>query len=217
MSDLRPDLLGDWGFGGWPPTPIRKGPRAPRLAGGWGSGDDRDMDLTRPTPPDPYSLVPAARPMTLTSTDVLNGEPLPRALSAEGEDLSPALAWRGAPNTTQSFRVTMYDPDAPVIGGWWHWNILDLAPDVTSLPAGAGQSDLTLPGAAFHLRNDGGAHAYGGPLPPEGDRPHRYYIAVEALDIDTLDLDEDASPALAAFTALRHVVARGILMGTYQR
>ena len=79
---------------------------------------------------------------------------------------------------------------------------------MTSLPTGAGSSDLELDGPAFHLRNDGGGWSYMGAAPPKGDRPHRYIFAVHALDTETLELDEDASAAAANFQAVFYSWAR---------
>ena len=61
-----------------------------------------------------------------------------------------------------------------------------------------------------------GAKVYGGPAPPPGDRPHRYYFVVHALDVDRLEVSEDTSPAAVSFTMLGHTLGRAILMATYQ-
>ncbi|GAA2527250.1 YbhB/YbcL family Raf kinase inhibitor-like protein [Rarobacter incanus] len=175
------------------------------------------MNLDRPVAPAPYDLLPAVPTFALISHDATNQEPLDHNLSAEGDNESPHLSWTDFPAETQSFFVTCFDPDAPTPSGWWHWLIVDLDVAITELPRGAGESDITLPGAAFHLRNDSGTHAYSGPLPPAGDRPHRYYFAVHALDVDTLGLEDDASAARAYMTAQQHTIARALIVGTYQR
>lgn len=175
------------------------------------------VDLTRPIAPDPYELLPQVPSFTVTSADVGHGEPLAEIHTAAGGDVSPQLSWSGFPEGTQSFLVTAFDPDAPTPAGFWHWTVLDLDVGITELEQGAGQSDLTLPGAAFHVRNDGGGHSYAGAAPPEGDHVHRYYFAVHALDVDTLDLDPDDSPTKVAFTALFHTIARAVIAPTYQR
>lgn len=175
------------------------------------------MDLQRPVAPEPYGQLPPVPSFTLTSQDVVDGEPMPAQFSAAGGDVSPHLAWSGFPPETQSFLVNCFDPDAPTPAGFWHWTVVDLSTDTTELEQGWGQSDLMLPGAAFHVRNDGGGHSYTGSAPPPGDRPHRYYFAVHALDVDTLELDADDSPTKVAFTALFHTIARAVIAPTFQQ
>lgn len=175
------------------------------------------MDLTRPVPPDPYSLLPKVPTFTLTSDDVTEGQPLDEQFVASGGNTSPHLAWSGFPENTQSFLVTMFDPDAPTPAGWWHWTVVDLPSDTTELEQGEGASDLMLPGAAFHVRNDANEFSYLGSAPPSGDRPHRYVFAVHALDVDTLDADPEDTPTMVSFKAVFHTVARATLTATYQQ
>lgn len=175
------------------------------------------MDLTRPTTPDPYSLLPQVPSFSLTSDDVVDGAVLDEKFTADGGGTSPHLAWSGFPDATESFLITCFDPDAPTPSGYWHWTLLDLPATTTSLEQGLGESDLLLAGAAFHVRSDGGSYGYEGAAPPAGDRPHRYYFAVHALDVDSLNLDPDDSPTKVAFTALFHTIARATLMATCQR
>lgn len=175
------------------------------------------MDLQRPIAPNPYELLPRVGSFTLTSPDVTDGQPLAADFTADGGNVSPALSWSGFPEATQSFLVTCFDPDAPTPSGYWHWSTLDLPADVTELEQGAGESDLGLPGAAFHVRADGGTIGYEGAAPPPGDHVHRYFFAVHALDTDTLELSTEDSPTKVAFTALFHTLARAVIVPTFQR
>lgn len=167
--------------------------------------------------PDPYESLPPVPHFTVSSEQFAPGESLPVQQTAEGQSLSPSLRWSGFPAQTKGFLVNCFDPDAPTPAGFWHWTVVGLGPEVTELELGAGSSDDSLPAGAFHLRNDGSTHCYTGPMPPKGDRPHRYCFAVHALDVAELPLDADSSATSAAFNALPHTLARAVLTGTYQR
>ncbi|MFI9816113.1 YbhB/YbcL family Raf kinase inhibitor-like protein [Saccharothrix variisporea] len=173
------------------------------------------MSLERPVAPDPYSLLPAVASFEVTSTDVRDGETLPDAhVYAEG-DTSPQLSWSGFPAETKSFVVTCFDPDAPTPSGFWHWVAVNLPASATSLDTGAGASDEGLPGDAFHVRNDYGTRSFGGAAPPPGDRAHRYYFVVHAVDVEKLDVTPDSSPAVVSFNLAFHTLARAVLVSTY--
>jgi len=171
------------------------------------------MSLERPPAPDPYSLLPTVGTFTVTSTDVSEGEQLSHkhiytGAEPDAGNVSPQLAWSGFPDGTKSFTVTCFDPDAPTPSGFWHWALVDLPVSTTSLPTGAGHVDAPLPGKAFHVRNDWSGKDYGGAYPPPGDRPHRYYFVVHALDVDSLGVDSDTSATVVAFNMAFHTLAR---------
>ncbi|MFV0494546.1 YbhB/YbcL family Raf kinase inhibitor-like protein [Mycobacterium sp.] len=173
------------------------------------------------TRPNPYDALPVLPSFTLTSTAITDGQPLgmPQVsgiMGAGGQDVSPQLSWSGFPAETRSFAVTVYDPDAPTASGFWHWAVANLPASVTELPAGAGDGSA-LPGGAITLANDAGTHRYIGSAPPPGHGPHRYYVAVHAVDVEALDLGEDASPAFLGFNLFMHGIARAVIHGTYER
>ena len=176
------------------------------------------MSLERPVAPDPYELLPAAGSFSVTSADVQDGQQLALTHvhgSAGGRNSSPQLAWSVFPDETKSFVVTCFDPDAPIVSGFWHWVAVNLPASVTSLDTGAGDSDETLPGDAFHVRNDFNEAKYGGAAPPQGDMVHRYYFVVHAVDVDKLDV-AGATPAFVGFNLAFHTLARAIITPTYQ-
>jgi Raf kinase inhibitor-like YbhB/YbcL family protein len=179
-------------------------------------GGDSATSLERPIAPDPYDLLPKVPSFTLKSNDVADGEPLARAFARSrlgGQDMSPELHWSGFPQETRGFTVTCFDPDAPTGSGFWHWVLVGLPASVTELTRGAGAGS-PLPKGAFHVRNDFGERGYGGAAPPKGDRPHRYVFAVHAIDVQRLDVTEDAAPALVGFNLTLHTLARATIRPT---
>lgn len=174
------------------------------------------MSLDRPVTPDPYPLLPAAASFAVTSTDVTDGAPLKDDQVHALGNTSPQLTWEHGPEGTQSYVVTCFDPDAPIPSGFWHWVVVDVPADVTSLDTGAGASDASLPAGAFHVRNDFGTPDFAGAAPPEGDQVHRYFFVVHAVGEPTLGVDATATPAVVGFNLAFKTLGRAIITGTYQ-
>ncbi len=171
----------------------------------------------------PYDDLPQLPGFTLTSQDVTDGGALaaPQVsgiMGAGGEDVSPQLSWSGFPAETKSFAVTVFDPDAPTAAGFWHWAVADVPAGTTELAAGAGDENGSgLPAGALQLRSDAGPARYIGAAPPAGHGPHHYYIAVHAVDVESLGLDADATPTVLGFNLFSHAIARAYIVGTYEQ
>jgi Raf kinase inhibitor-like YbhB/YbcL family protein len=159
---------------------------------------------------------------TLTSTDFTEGDTLANTqvfneFGCKGGNLSPALAWSGAPAGTQSFALLMHDPDAPTGSGWWHWVVYNIPAAIGSLPAGAGDAKKGLmPKGAVQGRTDYGSVGYGGPCPPPG-KPHHYNFRLYALKVPKLEVPEGASAALIAFNVRAQALGEAQLTGMYGR
>jgi Raf kinase inhibitor-like YbhB/YbcL family protein len=166
---------------------------------------------------------PPAASFSLTSSDLREGEKLalPQVsgiFGAGGQDVSPQLSRSGFPARTRSFVVTMCDPEAPTVSGFWHWAVVNIPGNVTQLPAGAGdESGSGLPPGAFQLPNDARMKRYAGAAPPPGHGRHRYIFAVLALAAGIIDIDTEATPAWLMFTILSGTLGRAFLEGWYER
>jgi len=175
---------------------------------------------------------------------------LPKGAAAKPRDRSPALTWSAGPAGTKSYAVIMVDPDVvknlslmnkpdvtiPVDAPRmkiYHWVLIDIAPGVTALPAGA-DGDGFKPGGKpigktrygvrgtndyWYLFNhnpempkvmEGPYAGYDGPCPPANDLlVHDYAFRVYALDVATLGL-RGRFFAPAALRAMQgHVLAQG--------
>jgi Raf kinase inhibitor-like YbhB/YbcL family protein len=174
--------------------------------------------MTDRVPPDPYDFLPELPAFTLESADLAEGARLADVQASAafgvpgGEDRSPHLRWSGFPAGTRSFAVTMYDPEAPTLSGFWHWAMCDIPASINELAAGA-----PAPDGAVVLRNDAGFAGYVGAGPPPGHGIHNYLFAVHALEFESLGLDASATPAYLGFNLFLQATARARLNGTYSR
>lgn len=172
----------------------------------------------------PYDALPDVPSFTVTSDDIADGgkfgnDQVSGVFGAGGRDISPQLSWSGFPEGTKSFAITVYDPDAPTASGFWHWAVADIPAATTSIPSGAGSGEEggAIPTGAITLRNDGGFAGYVGAAPPEGHGPHRYFIVVHAVDVESLGVPPEASPAFLGFNLFSHTLARATLVATYEQ
>lgn len=164
-----------------------------------------------------------AQAFELSSPDIGDGQPLSKiqeysGFGCTGDNRAPALNWRDAPPGTQSFAITVYDPDAPTGSGWWHWLLFNLPASTMSLPAASGQpGGPGLPGTSVQSVTDYGTPGFGGACPPAGDPPHRYVFTVHALKVAGLDLDASAMPALVGYMLNANSLGKASLTATYTR
>lgn len=174
-------------------------------------------------PPLPFEFLPEVPTFTVTSTDITDGQPMPRPqasgmLGAGGEDRSPQLSWSGFPAETKSFAVTCYDPDAPTQSGFWHWAVADIPASMTELASGAGTlGSRDMVGGALAIANDASMPGYLGAAPPAGHGPHRYIFTVHAVDVESLGLPAEATPAYLGFNLFSHTLARATIIPTFEQ
>ena len=147
--------------------------------------------------------------MALGSSAFAPGAAIPRRHACDGENLSPPLAWTGAPAAAKSFAVVCDDPDA---SNFTHWVLFNVPGDAVSLAEGLGPGRL--PAGAAEGVNDFGGPGWGGPCPPTGE--HRYAFRLYALDVARLNLASPTKQQLERAIE-GHVLAEARLAGTYRR
>lgn len=131
---------------------------------------------------------------------------IPTKFTCEGDDISPALSWQGAPTNTKSFVLIMDDPDAPV-GIWDHWLLFNIPANTNSLP----ENLSSLPSGTQIGKNSWNKASYGGPCPPDGE--HRYFFKLYALDTK-LNLSNPQKDEIES-AMQGHILATATLMGKY--
>lgn len=176
-------------------------------------------DATMAPVPKPLAIdaVQAEGTLQVTSAFASN-ERVALAYTRNGDDASPPLQWSGAPGETQSFVIIVDDPDAANPKPTTHWIAYDIPTEVTALREGMPtEASLPDPMGMKQGTNSIGSTGYTGPNPPEADGPHNYHFQVFALDVPTLGLDPAANRAAVLDAMRSHVLAKGEIVGTYDR
>jgi Raf kinase inhibitor-like YbhB/YbcL family protein len=154
----------------------------------------------------------ASLTMRLTSSAFAQGDKIPTRFTCDGADVSPPLAWSGAPAGTRSFCLVCSDPDAPA-GVWFHWAIFDIPGDATRLP-----EHLPVEHAAMRQAlNDFHRPGYRGPCPPHGHGRHHYQFKLYALGAERLGVPSGADCRAVEAAAEAHALAAAELVAVYSR
>jgi len=162
----------------------------------------------RATPGQPEQAGGTAVNFTLSSTAFADGQTIPVKHTCDGENSSPPLRWDGPPQA-QSFVLIVDDPDAPG-GTFTHWVLYDIPGSQHELPEGS-------PGVGAPGKNDFSKVGYGGPCPPRGNGPHRYFFTLYALDIQSLMIRAERTRQEVERAMQGHVLGQAKLMGRYER
>ena len=169
------------------------------------------------------SSLSQAQTFQLFSDSVADGVSMSKSqeyvgFGCSGDNISPALSWRGEPEGTRSFAVTLYDPDAPTGSGWWHWQLVNIPASTNALPANAGNPDSGLaPSGSIQIENDYGSFDFGGACPPPGHGPHRYQFTVFALSVESLDVSAETPAALVGYMLNANSLATATIETLYER
>ena len=160
--------------------------------------------------------------ITVTSPTLKANEVLPIDHTADGKNLSPALAWSGAPANTKQFALIYDDPDV-AFGtppqSFVHWVVYKIPGTAKGLPAELPMDAvLTAPAdIAGSIQGLSGFKrtGYRGPAPPPG-KPHHYTWTVYALDAE-LPLAEGLNRNQLLDAMKGHIIGQGSLVAIYER
>ncbi len=161
-----------------------------------------------------FEVVPAI--IRVTSPAFGDAAALPARFTQDGVKLSPPLAWSGIPVGTAALVLLVEDADSPTPKPIVHAIAWDLDPASEGLSEGA----LASPGSDGTVEEVGKntflKAGYLPPDPPTGHGPHRYLFQVYALN---RHLGLDGAPGRGALLEAMHghVLAKGVLVGTYER
>ncbi len=169
------------------------------------------------------------------------------------DNRNPDLAWSDLPAGTLSLALICHDPDVPSRGDdvnkegrevpadlprvdFFHWVLIDLAPDSPGIARGEHSAGVTARGKpgpqaplnARHGLNDytgwfagdpemaGDYHGYDGPCPPWNDTiVHRYVFTLYALDVPRLDVSTRFTGPDVRDAMTGHVLGQASVTGRY--
>ncbi len=151
--------------------------------------------------------------LDLASLAFADGQRLPERFTADGEGASPPLTWAGAPEGAR-LALIVEDPDAPTSQPVVHAVVADLVGPAGRLEEGGIVKDAA---EADVGRNSAFRKGWLPPDPPNGHGEHRYVFQLFALDIDAPDPGEAPGRAALVEAMRGHVLATGVLVGTYSR
>lgn len=158
--------------------------------------------------------------LTVTSPTLKANEVVPIDHTADGKNVSPALAWTGAPAATRQFALVYDDPDV-MFGGqtFVHWVVYKIPGTAKGLPPELPMDAvLTAPAdIAGSIQGLSGFKrtGYRGPAPPPG-KPHHYTWTVYALDAD-LPLEQGLNRNQLMEAIKGHIIGQGALVAIYER
>ena len=162
------------------------------------------------------SIDGAPESITVTSAAFADGAAIPARFTEDGEKISPPVAWQGVPRDAASLVLVIEDADSPTPAPIVHALVFDLPPIDGELAEGAlkspgGEGEVHALGKNTFLKK-----GYLPPDPPPGGGAHRYLFQVYALD-QVHHLSEGAGRSAVKDALQGHVLARGCMLGTYER
>ena len=146
--------------------------------------------------------------LLLESPSFIHNASIPKQYTCNGENISPALKWSGAPAGTQSYVLIVDDPDAPM-GTWVHWLLFNVPATLNHL-----DEATQTPASAISGKNSWDQQGYGGPCPPSGT--HRYFFKLYALD-SKLTVNSSVNKQDILNAMQNHILDSSELIGLYKQ
>ena len=161
------------------------------------------------------------RVMTLSSPAFVDGGMMPARYAQTGRDVSPALSWSGAPDSTRSFVLIVRDADVAIGDGrddLLHWMVWNIPGSAISLPEAMPQGAQSANG--IRQISASGPY-YRGPAAPSNGPAHHYIFELYALDatvnVAAVGMSPPATRSAVMDAITGHVRGTGVLVGLYKR
>ena len=159
--------------------------------------------------------------MSLASSAWPDGGQIPAKHTQQGDDVSPPLAWSGAPEGIVSYVLLVHDPDSPIGNGtddMLHWLLWNIPASVTALHEHAA-SMSQLPDGTRQISATG--PYYRGPGAPASGPAHHYVFELFALDamldVPAVGASPPATRAAIVAAMAGHVRGKAVLTGLFKR
>jgi Raf kinase inhibitor-like YbhB/YbcL family protein len=145
--------------------------------------------------------------LTLTSPAFPDEGRMPDRFTLDGGNVSPPLVWTGVPEDAVELVLMCEDEDVKA-EPFLHWLVTGIDPS----SSGVGEGEV--PPSGQEWTNDFGKVGWGGPQPPAGEEPHRYFFRLYALPAPA-ELPEDPKVDDVRESLLDETLACAVLVGLY--
>lgn len=160
----------------------------------------------------------APETIRVTSEAFADGAAIPARYTNDGAKISPPIAIARTPPEAKSLVLIVEDADSPTPAPLCHALVWAIAAGDGGFHEAALDADAMPPArcGAIVGKNSFLSLGWLPPDPPTGHGTHRYAFQVFALDV-VLDLEEGTGRGALVQALHGHVLAKGLLIGTYER
>lgn len=146
--------------------------------------------------------------MILRSWAFSDNDMMPDRLSRGAGNVSPPLEWSGPVEDASELVLLCEDPDGRRPQPFLHWLVTEIDPASTAMGEGE------VPPGGREWPNGFGDLGYDGPMPLEGDAPHRYFFRLYALG-EPISLPQNPGVADIKRAVEPASVASAVLVGLF--